>query len=43
MEVKSIQELEEVLNSLQPDQEVKIIYKSQGKDIVLKGSARKSE
>ncbi len=42
-EVKSIQELEEILNDLEPDKQVKIVYKLQGREIVLEGSAKKSE
>jgi hypothetical protein len=42
-EVKSAQELEEVLKAIEPGKEVKIIYKVEGKEVVLEGLARKSE
>jgi hypothetical protein len=41
--VKSIQELGEVLKALEPGKEIDIVYKVDGKEIVLKGSAQKSE
>ena len=43
MEVKTIQELEAALKGLVPGTPVKIVYKVPGKEIILEGSAKKSQ
>jgi hypothetical protein len=41
--VKTVQELEAALQAIVPGTPVKIVYKVQGKEIVLEGSATKSQ
>ena len=41
--MKSAQELEAALKAIEPGEKVRIIYKVEGKEVVLEGFAKKSE